>query len=85
MVEGTGKQSLNLWSEVMEGRMPYNCGKSPEKGDRVRHRGGETGTVTWVQLNYPSLAGRDAVAVKFDNGSAVGLAAADEYTFLSKG
>lgn len=65
--------------------MPYTCGKSPEEGDRVRHRSGKTGTVTSVQLNYPSFAGRDAVAVKYDDGTAVGVAAADEYTLMSKG
>lgn len=69
----------------MEGDgMPYICGKSPEKGDRIRHRGGKTGTVTWVQLNYPSMPGHDAIAVKFDDGSAIGIALAADYTLASR-
>jgi hypothetical protein len=60
--------------------MPYLSGQTPNIGDRVKHRGGKTGTVTHVQLNYPSFAGRDAISVKFDDGSAVATAVADEYT-----
>jgi len=63
--------------------MPYRDGGIPTKGDQVRHVGGKSGTVTWVQLNYPSFSGRDAVSVKFDDGSSVGVSVADEYTLVS--
>ena len=65
--------------------MPYTCGKSPEKGDRVTHRGGKIGTVTWVRLDYPGMPGHDVIAVKFDDGSAVGIALAEDYTLISRG
>ena len=63
--------------------MPYLSGETPQNGDRVKNRKGEVGTVTWVQLNYPSTPGHDAIAV-FDNGMAVGVAMADEYTLIKR-
>jgi hypothetical protein len=64
--------------------MPYTDGCTPTVGDRVKHQGGKTGTVTYVQLNYPSFSGRDAVSVKFDDGSSVAISLADEYTLVSR-
>ena len=64
--------------------MPYPDGSTPEVGDRVKHQAGKTGTVLHVQLNFPSTPGHDAVGVKFDDGSSVGVSLADEYTLLSK-
>jgi hypothetical protein len=64
--------------------MPYKDGSTPTEGDRVRSQRGKTGTVTQVQLNYPSLPGHDALSIKFDDGSHIAISAADEYTFVSK-
>jgi hypothetical protein len=53
----------------------------------VKHENsGRTGLITWVQLNYPSTPGHDAVSVKFDDGGVgVGLAMADEYSLVERG
>lgn len=60
--------------------MPYLSGETPKERDRVRNRSGKSGTVTHVELNNPSTPGHDVISVKFDDGSAVAVSLADEYT-----
>jgi hypothetical protein len=67
--------------------MSYIGGEEPRKGDHVKHeKSRRTGVITWVQLNYPSTPGHDAVSVKLDDGGVgVGLAMADEYSLVERG
>jgi len=66
--------------------MPYASGETPIVGDRVKTSAGRTGVVTWVQLNYPSTPGHDAVSIKWDDGgTGIGVAMADEFILVRRG
>jgi hypothetical protein len=65
--------------------MSYATGETPEVGDHVVSRQGRPGVITWVQLDYPSTPGHDAVSIKWDDGGVgIGIAMADEFRFVRR-
>lgn len=65
--------------------MPYASGETPEIGDHVIYRTGQSGKITAVNLNQGNLRREDSVRVQFDDGSiGIGMALAGEFDFASK-
>ena len=66
--------------------MSYSDGNTPAMGDKVkRQKDGKVGTVTHVQLNYPTTPGHDNIGFKPDDGSiGVGNSLAVEHILISR-
>lgn len=66
--------------------MSYSDGNTPAVGDKVRRqKDSKVGTVTHVQLNYPTTPGHDNIGFKPDDGSiGVGNSLAVEYILISR-
>ena len=62
--------------------MPYGSGENPKKGDYVKSKWEQPGTVTAV---VAAQAGHELVSIRWDDGEIeVPLKSADDFTLLSR-
>jgi hypothetical protein len=62
--------------------MPYGSGENPKKGDHVKNKWEQPGTVTAV---VAAQAGHELVSIRWDDGGVeVPLKSADDFTLVCR-